>query len=123
MVFFSKPAVSLCSQRVLPALVPSSSASLSRRSIRLTTYAFMPKDGALGGLLTEQLQKLRDLFNHFDLDQDGLLNAVEVGTVLQLCGFEMSQSEVRSRQAYPGAQLRVCGGCHRQLAVLRRPGG
>lgn len=49
----------------------------------------------LGALLPEQTTQLREIFDSFDGDHDGLLDAMEVGTVAQLCGFQMSPTEVR----------------------------
>jgi len=54
----------------------------------------MARDGALGALLPEQMAQLLEAFNAFDRDQDGLLDESEVGAVMQLCGFQVSHSEV-----------------------------
>jgi Ca2+-binding EF-hand superfamily protein len=50
----------------------------------------------LGALLPEQMAQLREVFDAFDGNRDGLLDSMEVGTVAQLCGFQMSQAEVRT---------------------------
>ena len=41
-----------------------------------------------------QLRELRQLFDAFDGDGDGLLQADEVGAILQSCGVVMSEPEV-----------------------------
>ena len=49
-------------------------------------------------LTTEQLSALRVVFDGFDGDGDGLLQADEVGYALQCCGVMMSEPEVRARR-------------------------
>jgi Ca2+-binding EF-hand superfamily protein len=66
----------------------------------------------LGALLPEQMAQLREIFDSFDGDHDGLLDATEVGTVAQLSGFQMSQAEVRA------AQSRRCSCCHSGTELL-----
>ena len=49
----------------------------------------------MSSLTSGQIRELRLLFDAFDGDADGLLQADEVGAMLQCCGITMSEPEVR----------------------------
>ena len=62
-------------------------------------------------LTAETLQALRIVFDGFDGDSDGLLQADEVGLALQCCGVQMSEPEVRASR-----RVRTKDGCDRASA-------